>query len=259
MFINNLDPVIINLGIFSLRWYSLAYIVGILLGWTYGKKILTKIISDNNISFQLDTFDNLITYIVISIIIGGRLGYVIFYNFDYYLFNPLEIFMIWKGGMSFHGGLVGVVVGTIAYCKKINYEPIIFLDILACVTPIGLFFGRIANFINGELYGKPTELSWGVIFPNIDNIPRHPSQLYEALLEGLVLFIVLNVIIKNSKYRKGLCSSLFLIFYGIFRILSEMFREPDEHIGYLLNLISTGSLLSFIMVIAGTLMYLKYK
>ncbi len=259
MFINNLDPVIINLGIFSLRWYSLAYIAGILLGWIYGKKILTKLISENNISFKLDNFDNLITYVVISIILGGRLGYVFFYNFEYYIFNPLEIFMIWQGGMSFHGGLIGVIVGTIIYCKKINYEPIIFLDILACVTPIGLFFGRVANFINGELYGKPTELTWGVIFPNIDNIPRHPSQLYEALLEGLVLFIFLNVIINKSKYRKGLCSSLFLIFYGIFRILSEVFREPDEHIGYLFNLISTGSLLSFVMVIAGTLMYLKFR
>ncbi len=259
MFTNNLDPVIINLGIFSLRWYSLAYIAGILLGWIYGKKILTKLISENNISFKLDNFDNLITYVVISIILGGRLGYVFFYNFEYYIFNPLEIFMIWQGGMSFHGGLIGVIVGTIIYCKKINYEPIIFLDILACVTPIGLFFGRVANFINGELYGKPTELTWGVIFPNIDNIPRHPSQLYEALLEGLVLFIFLNVIINKSKYRKGLCSSLFLIFYGIFRILSEVFREPDEHIGYLFNLISTGSLLSFVMVIAGTLMYLKFR
>ena len=150
------------------------------MGWIYGKKILTKLISENNISFKLDNFDNLITYVVISIILGGRLGYVFFYNFEYYIFNPLEIFMIWQGGMSFHGGLIGVIVGTIIYCKKINYEPIIFLDILACVTPIGLFFGRVANFINGELYGKPTELTWGVIFPNIDNIPRHPSQLYEA-------------------------------------------------------------------------------
>ena len=259
MFINNLDPIIINLGIFSLRWYSLAYIAGIILGWVYGKKILKNLKLQNNFIFKLEDFDNLITYVIVSIIIGGRLGYVVFYNFNYYIFNPLEILMIWKGGMSFHGGLIGVILGTIFYCKKINQEPIFFLDILACVTPIGLFFGRIANFINSELYGKPTELSWGVIFTNIDNIPRHPSQLYEAFLEGIILFIILNIIIYKSTYRKGLCSSLFLILYGFFRFLSEIYREPDEHIGYLFDLISTGSLLSFVMIIAGLLMYFKFR
>ena len=259
MFINNLDPIIINLGIFSLRWYSLAYIAGILLGWIYGKKILEKSKIKNSATLKLEDFDNLITYIIISIILGGRLGYVIFYNLNYYLINPLEILMIWKGGMSFHGGLIGVIFGTIFYSKKINQEPIFFLDILACVTPIGLFFGRIANFINSELYGKPTETSWGVVFPKIDNIPRHPSQLYEALLEGLVLFLILNIIIYKTNYRKGLCSSMFLIFYGFFRILSEIYREPDDHIGYLFNLISTGSLLSVIMIISGIFMYLKLR
>ena len=259
MFINNLDPIIINLGIFSLRWYSLAYIAGILLGWIYGKKILEKSKINNSATLKLEDFDNLITYIIISIILGGRLGYVIFYNLNYYLINPLEILMIWKGGMSFHGGLIGVIFGTIFYSKKINQEPIFFLDILACVTPIGLFFGRIANFINSELYGKPTETSWGVVFPKIDNIPRHPSQLYEALLEGLVLFLILNIIIYKTNYRKGLCSSMFLIFYGFFRILSEIYREPDDHIGYLFNLISTGSLLSVIMIISGIFMYLKLR
>ncbi len=259
MFINNLDPIIINLGIFSLRWYSLAYIAGIILGWIYGKKILKNLKLQNNFIFKLEDFDNLITYVIISIIIGGRLGYVVFYNFNYYIFNPLEILMIWKGGMSFHGGLIGVILGTIFYCKKINQEPIFFLDILACVTPIGLFFGRIANFINSELYGKPTELSWGVVFTNIDNIPRHPSQLYEAFLEGIILFIILNIIIYKSTYRKGLCSSLFLILYGFFRFLSEIYREPDEHIGYLFDLISTGSLLSIVMIIAGLLMYFKFR
>ena len=143
--------------------------------------------------------------------------------------------------------------------RRLIKNQFFFLDILACVTPIGLFFGRIANFINSELYGKPTEISWGVVFPKIDNIPRHPSQLYEALLEGLVLFLILNIIIYKTNYRKGLCSSMFLIFYGFFRILSEIYREPDDHIGYLFNLISTGSLLSVIMIISGIFMYLKLR
>lgn len=259
MYINNLDPVIISFGLFSLRWYSLAYIAGIILGWIYGKNIISKSKIANSSSIKLEDFDNLITYIIISIILGGRLGYVIFYNLNYFIENPLEIFMIWKGGMSFHGGLIGVVLGTAIYCKKVNQEPIVFFDIVACVAPIGLFFGRIANFINGELYGVPTETEWGVIFPNVDDTLRHPSQLYEAFSEGIILFIILNIVIYKTSYRKGMCSSLFLIFYGVFRILSEIFREPDQHLGYIFDLISTGSLLSLIMIIVGSLIYFKLR
>ena len=161
--------------------------------------------------------------------------------------------------MSFHGALVGVVIGTHLFAKSIKTETLLFLDIIACVAPIGIFFGRIANFINGELFGKPTNLSWSVVFPEVDNVPRHPSQIYEAFLEGILLFLILIPFIYNKKIRTGYCSSLFLIFYGLFRILAEQFREPDLQIGYFFNFFSLGSILSFFMVIAGILILLKIK
>ena len=259
MYIHNLEPIIFDVGFFSLRWYSLAYIFGIILGWWYGKNIIENSKIKTFTSVKNKDFDALISYIIISIIIGGRLGYVIFYNFSYYFLNPIEIIMIWKGGMSFHGGLLGVIVGTIFFAKKYNLDTLIYLDIIACVAPIGLFFGRIANFINGELYGKPTNLDWGVIFPDVDNLPRHPSQLYESFLEGIILFLILNFTIFKFNYKKGLCAALFLIFYGAFRIFSEIYREPDIQIGYFFNLLSMGTLLSFLMIIAGSIMYFKIK
>tara|TARA_B100000686_G_scaffold36171_1_gene37731 strand:- start:7299 stop:8099 length:801 start_codon:yes stop_codon:yes gene_type:complete len=259
MYIHNLNPVLVNIGFVEIRWYSLAYIFGILIGWWFGKKILDFRIKAKNSSLGLESFDNLISYIIISMIIGGRLGYIIFYNFDYYLNNPIDIFKIWEGGMSFHGALVGVVIGTHLFAKSIETETLLFLDIIACVAPIGIFFGRIANFINGELFGKPTNLSWSVVFPEVDNVPRHPSQIYEAFLEGILLFLILIPFIYNKKIRTGYCSSLFLIFYGLFRILAEQFREPDLQIGYFFNFFSLGSILSFFMVIAGILILLKIK
>ena len=259
MYIHNLNPVLVNIGFVEIRWYSLAYIFGILIGWWFGKKILDFRIKAKNSSLGLESFDNLISYIIISMIIGGRLGYIIFYNFDYYLNNPIDIFKIWEGGMSFHGALVGVVIGTHLFAKSIETETLLFLDIIACVAPIGIFFGRIANFINGELFGKPTNLYWSVVFPEVDNVPRHPSQIYEAFLEGILLFLILIPFIYNKKIRTGYCSSLFLIFYGLFRILAEQFREPDLQIGYFFNFFSLGSILSFFMVIAGILILLKIK
>ena len=259
MYIHNLNPVLVNIGFVEIRWYSLAYIFGILIGWWFGKKILDFRIKAKNSSLGLESFDNLISYIIISMIIGGRLGYMIFYNFGYYLNNPIDIFKIWEGGMSFHGALVGVVIGTHLFAKSIETETLLFLDIIACVAPIGIFFGRIANFINGELFGKPTNLSWSVVFPEVDNVPRHPSQIYEAFLEGILLFLILIPFIYNKKIRTGYCSSLFLIFYGLFRILAEQFREPDLQIGYFFNFFSLGSILSFFMVIAGILILLKIK
>ena len=259
MYIHNLNPVLVNIGFVEIRWYSLAYIFGILIGWWFGKKILDFRIKAKNSSLGLVSFDNLISYIIISMIIGGRLGYIIFYNFDYYLNNPIDIFKIWEGGMSFHGALVGVVIGTHLFAKSIETETLLFLDIIACVAPIGIFFGRIANFINGELFGKPTNLSWSVVFPEVDNVPRHPSQIYEAFLEGILLFLILIPFIYNKKIRTGYCSSLFLIFYGLFRILAEQFREPDLQIGYFFNFFSLGSILSLFMVIAGILILLKIK
>tara|TARA_B100000965_G_scaffold397394_1_gene413878 strand:- start:531 stop:1310 length:780 start_codon:yes stop_codon:yes gene_type:complete len=259
MYVHNLDPILIDLGIVSLRWYSLSYILGILIGWWYGKFIIVKIINKEQKNLDLSHFDDLISYIIISIIVGGRLGYVIFYNFDFYLNNPSEIFKVWKGGMSFHGALIGVILGC--YFFSINKKIKIFhlLDVLACVTPIGLFLGRIANFINGELYGKVTNLSYGVIFPEVDNSLRHPSQLYEAFLEGVILFLIVNFFMLKKKYLDGFCSSIFLIIYGISRIISEIFREPDQQIGYILNLFTLGSILSFFMIIFGILILTRLK
>ena len=258
MFVHNLDPVLIDLGIISIRWYSLAYIIGIILGWWLGKKIILRLNIHQNINISLNKFDDLITYLVISIILGGRIGYIIFYNLQFYIENPIEILKIWQGGMSFHGGLVGVILGTYFFCKRNNIQILAILDVISCVAPIGLFFGRIANFINGELYGKVTTIYWGVVFPKIDGFTRHPSQLYEAILEGLLLFVILNKIIMKKNYIVGTCSYMFLILYGTFRIFSEIFREPDLQIGYLFNILSMGTFLSIIMIFIGIILfYLK--
>ena len=251
MYTHNLDPILIDFGILIVRWYSLAYIFGIIIGWWYGKKIITHILRNTGLKFKLKNFDDLITYLVISIIIGGRIGYIIFYNLNYYISNPSEILKIWEGGMSFHGALLGIIIGTYLFSQKKGVSTFFMLDIIACVAPIGIFLGRIANFINGELVGKATNVSWSVIFPLIDMLPRHPSQLYEAILEGIVLFLILNILIFKKKYKIGLSSCLFLIYYGIFRIVSEIFREPDAQIGYLLGLFSMGSLLSLFMILSG--------
>ena len=255
MYVHNLDPVFIDLGIISIRWYSLAYIIGIILGWWVGKKIILRLKIRQNINISLNKFDDLITYLVISIILGGRIGYIIFYNLQFYMENPIEILKIWQGGMSFHGGLIGVILGTYLFCKKNRIQIFATLDVIACVAPIGLFFGRVANFINGELYGKITTIYWGVVFPKIDELTRHPSQLYEAILEGLLLFIILNKIIMKKNYVVGTCSCMFLFLYGSFRIFSEIFREPDLQVGYIFNIISMGTLLSILMVIIGIILF----
>ena len=251
MYTHNLDPVLLDFGFIAIRWYSLAYIFGIVLGWWLGKKIVKNFLLVVNFKFNVKEFDDLITYLIISIIVGGRLGYVLFYNFEYYISNPVEIIKVWEGGMSFHGALIGIIIGTHLFSTRKNIPTFFFLDVIACVSPIGILFGRIANFINGELVGKVTEVSWGIIFPAIDMMPRHPSQLYEALLEGLILFILINTITLKRKYKVGLSSSLFLIFYGIFRIIAEQFREPDSQLGYLFGNLSMGAILSSIMVISG--------
>ena len=259
MYIHNLNPVIFDFGILSLRWYSLAYFVGIIFGWWYGKKLLSFLNKRNNNNFDINLFDDYITYSIVSIIIGGRLGYVFFYNFDYYISNPLEIFFIWNGGMSFHGGLLGIILATFIFSKKTDYDKLVLLDVVSCVAPVGIFFGRLTNFINSELYGKPTDLPWAVTFPLVDNQGRHPSQIYEAILEGVLLFLIMNLIIRKIPYKRGICASLFLVYYSIFRITSEFYREPDLHIGYILNFISMGSLLSIFMFGVGVIMYLKIK
>jgi phosphatidylglycerol:prolipoprotein diacylglycerol transferase len=198
-------------------------------------------------------FDDLIIYLVIGIVLGGRLGYVIFYNFEYFSKNPFEILKIWEGGMSFHGGLLGVIISIIIFSKIKRVNFFYFTDIISCVAPIGLFLGRIANFINGELYGKISTLPWAVIFPNDGNISRHPSQIYEAILEGIVLFFLINffALKKQLLLKKGYASGLFLIFYSMARIIGENFREPDKHLGYFFSYFSMGIILSFATFLAG--------
>ncbi len=258
MIVHNFDPVLIDFGIIQIRWYSLAYILGILAGWWFGRIIIKKQIKDETQKNYLRGFDDLIGYIIAGVIIGGRLGYVIFYNPFFYFENILEIFKLWKGGMSFHGGLIGVIISIYIFSKKRKLSYKVYFDTISCVAPIGIFFGRIANFINSELYGTPTEKSWGVIFPKIDNIQRHPSQIYEALLEGILLFLILNFMIGRKNFNHGTISLIFLILYGAFRIISEQFRQPDEQMGYIIGSFSMGSLLSTIMIILGSIFLSRF-
>ena len=197
MFIHNLNPVIINFGFLEIRWYSLAYIAGIFFGFYYAKFLIKKYWDKERINIQ--NLDNFLIYLILGIIFGGRIGYILFYNFNYYSHNPVEILFLWQGGMSFHGGTIGVFIASIIFAKKNKIKTLVLTDIIVCVASIGIFLGRIANFINGELYGKKTFSTYGVIFPKIDMEPRHPSQLYEAILEGLILFLLLNIILKYKK------------------------------------------------------------
>mgnify|MGYP001369689375 FL=1 len=255
MFINNIDPVAIQFSSIEIRWYSLAYIVGILLGWVLSKQIF---ISNRELKYK---FDDYVTYLIIGVIIGGRLGYVLFYNFTYYYNNLIDIFKIWQGGMSFHGGLLGVIIVSIWFAKKNNDNPFIYLDIVSIVAPIGIFFGRVANFINSELYGFETNLPWAVKFVRVDNLFRHPSQLYEALFEGLVLFTIMLYFRKKGFLKTpGLISSLFLFFYSTFRFILEFYRVPDEQIGYLFFNLSMGQIISIIFLLTGTYLFInKYE
>ncbi len=252
MFTNNFDPVAFQILSLEVRWYSLAYILGIILGWIYCKK---KLIKDPNV---LDLFDDFITYLIIGVILGGRLGYALFYNLEFYLKNPMEIFMVWNGGMSFHGGLIGVIIASKLFSNTHKINQFIFLDLVALSAPIGIFFGRIANFINSELYGRATELPWSVKFVMIDNVKRHPSQLYEAFFEGIVLFFVLMYFFKKDYLKKpGNISGLFLIFYSLFRFAIEFFRSPDPQIGYLILNLTLGQLISVLFLVIGLCLFLK--
>ena len=253
MFINNFDPVAFQILSLEIRWYSLAYIIGIILGWTYCKK---KLIKDHHI---LGLFDDFITYLIVGVILGGRLGYTLIYNLKYYLENPLEILMVWNGGMSFHGGLIGVIVASQLFSTKHKINLFIFLDLVALSAPIGIFFGRVANFINSELIGRATDLPWSVQFILIDNIRRHPSQLYEAFFEGVVLFLLLGHFFRRDYLKNpGKISALFLIFYSLFRFFMEFFRFPDPQIGYLVLNLTLGQLISIIFLVVGILLfYLK--
>ena len=255
MYIHNLDPIAFKILNFSIYWYSLSYLFGFIFSFFYAKFLIQKGYVKLNFSY----FEDFLSWAVVSVIIGGRLGYIFFYNLNFYSENPLFILKIWEGGMSFHGALIGIILGTYIFSIRRKIETLFLLDIVACVSPIGIFFGRIANFINGELVGKVSSVPWSVIFPSIDLMPRHPSQLYEAALEGLLLFLVLNIIFFKKKYEIGTCSYLFLIYYGVFRIISELFREPDVQLGYIFNIASMGSILSLVMFLSGIAMFYIVK
>ena len=255
MFINNFDPVAIQILSIEIRWYSLAYVIGILLGWFLSKRIFIKD------PLLKEKFDDYITYLILGIIIGGRLGYVLLYNPNYYLNNLIDVFKIWQGGMSFHGGLIGVIAVSILFAKKNNQDSFIYLDVVSLVAPIGIFFGRISNFINSELYGIETNLPWAVKFIQVDDLYRHPSQLYEAIFEGLILFLIL-IYFRKKEFIKipGLISGLFLIFYSIFRFVIEFVRVPDDQLGYVFLNLTMGQVISFIfLLIGGYLVITKHE
>lgn len=252
----NIDPVIFYIaGYPVLRWYSLAYILGFVCAFTLFKKY-------NTILNEKQT-DSMFNYAFLGVILGGRLGYVVFYNFSYYLSHPAEILAVWHGGMSFHGGLIGVICGLLLFCRKSGVQASYLADIAPmCVTP-GLFFGRIANFINGELWGAETNLPIGFIFPQSGTLnPRHPTQLYEALLEGLVLFIITFAMFQKRKERNGSIFGWFAMLYGMFRFMIEFVREPDSQIGYILfNTLTMGHILCFAMALIGLgiVLYNRFK
>jgi phosphatidylglycerol:prolipoprotein diacylglycerol transferase len=251
----NIDPVLIEIGPFALRWYALAYIAGLILGWRYVRhlaKAPPQVASSNDV-------DDFLVWATVGVVLGGRVGYILFYNIEYYADNPLRALEIWRGGMSFHGGMLGVILAMIMFCRRRHIPFFGFSDLVACATPIGLFLGRIANFINAELYGRPTSVPWGVIFPNGGPVPRHPSQLYQAFLEGIVLFIVLYLLWRSEwvRMRFGILSGTFLLGYGIFRIIAELFREPDLHIGFLAFGTTMGQWLSLPMILFGA--YLIFR
>jgi len=224
-----------------------------LLGFASSLLIVKYQIRKRGLELEADFVETLYSYLIVGLLLGARLGYVIFYNAAYYLNNPLEIFSIWQGGMSFHGGFIGVLLGGLLFCKRYRVDYWLIADLVVVTVPIGLGLGRLGNFINGELYGRVTNVPWAMIFPG-ESLSRHPSQLYEFLLEGVVLFIILWSM--KGKVKSGQLIALFLVFYGIFRIVAEFFREPDPQIGYIMGVITMGQILSCLMVVAGTILYL---
>lgn len=246
----DIDPVAFWLGPLPVRWYALAYLAGFLLGWQYCMRLAKK---DADIRPDASDVEDFLSWAIIGVILGGRIGYVLFYNFDLYMHYPLEALKVWQGGMSFHGGMLGVAVALVVYPLIKKFSILRLSDMVAAAAPIGLFFGRMANFINGELYGRVTDSPLGMVFPHGGPEPRHPSQIYEALSEGLVLFIILAVLIhmKAVRDKPGIVTGAFLIGYGVFRSFVEVFREPDEHLGLIFEHISMGQILSLPMIIAG--------
>lgn len=256
----DIDPIALSLGPFQIRWYALAYLAGFIGGWVYGGWLADR---DRDRRPTRMDIDNILPWMVLGVILGGRIGYVLFYNLDYYMQNPLHVLRVWEGGMSFHGGLLGVVAVCLSYARYHKFSALALGDIIATVVPVGLFFGRIANFINGELFGRITTVPWAVTFPYGGGLPRHPSQLYEALLEGALLFTVMFLMARNPKIRRmeGVLFGVLLVGYGISRFIVEYFREPDPQLGLYFGYISMGQILCLPMIAAGGLIitYARHK
>jgi phosphatidylglycerol:prolipoprotein diacylglycerol transferase len=247
------DPVLISIGPVAIRWYALAYIFGILLGWLYARAIIrSERLWGGPAPLTAVDFDDFVLWVTLGTILGGRLGYVLFYNPAYFAAHPAEIVQLWKGGMSFHGGFLGCVLAVMLFARARSIPMLSLGDITCAVGPIGLFLGRLANFVNAELWGRPTDVPWAVVFPGGGPLPRHPSQLYEAALEGLVLFAVLAFLIRGGALRRpGLVIGAFALGYGLARSFAELFREPDPQLGFLWGGLTMGMLLSLPMILAG--------
>jgi phosphatidylglycerol:prolipoprotein diacylglycerol transferase len=245
----SIDPVAVSIGPIAIRWYALAYLAGFLFGWFYCLSLARQ----NPAGPAPELYDDFLSWAVIGTVLGGRLGYVLFYQADYYFAHPLEILQVWHGGMSFHGGALGVIGAAWLFTRHHKIGFFAFTDLLAVVTPIGLFLGRIANFVNGELYGRVTLMPWGMVFPRGGDFPRHPSQLYEAGLEGIALFALLALLARQRKFRArpGLLSGVFLLGYGAFRFSIEFLREPDQQLGFLVAGATMGQLLCLPMMMFG--------
>jgi phosphatidylglycerol:prolipoprotein diacylglycerol transferase len=254
-----IDPILIEIGPFAIRWYALAYITGLLFGWWYIRKLVStdRLWREGQTRPSLLDVDDLLVWMVFGVILGGRIGYVLFYNFGSYLENPLEILAVWHGGMSVHGGFVGAAVAQILFARRRGLSFWTVFDLTAAAVPVGLFLGRCANFINGELFGRETDVPWAFVFPMGGDVPRHPSQLYEAVLEGLVLGVVLTVLVwgARSLRRPGLTVGVFGVGYALSRIVVEFFREPDAQVGYLFaGTVTMGMALSALMALVGAAM-----
>jgi len=245
----SIDPVLFSFGFIVIRWYALAYVAGLVIGWRW----CMAMARDHLHGIGPELYDEFLSWAVVGVLLGGRVFYILFYNLGEYLAHPLTMFELWHGGMSFHGGMIGVITAAFLFArrKKINF--LAFTDPLACVTPVGLGLGRCANFINGELFGRTTDVPWAIVFPRGGDVPRHPSQLYEALAEGLLLLIIIFLMSRSPKIRAraGILSGTFLLLYGTFRFIIEFFREPDPQLGFLFAGATMGQLLCAPMIVAG--------
>jgi len=251
----DIDPILFQWGWIVIRWYALAYIGGLLIGWA----VLARLIRAPDAPLDRTQLDDLVVWLTLGIILGGRIGYILFYNLGYYASHPLDILMVWHGGMSFHGGFLGVSAAVLLFARRYKLNPLRISDLLAYVSPIGLFLGRGANFINGELFGRVTDVPWAMVFPRGGTLPRHPSQLYEAVLEGLVLLAVIWAVGRFTRFgrKPGVLTGIFILGYGAARLLVENFRQPDIQLGFLAGGFTMGQILSIPLALFGLYLVLR--